>query len=212
MLLTYSRGSCRGGAPLLWNTPSTNTPFLPRQRNENPHGSSKVIWRCRREMKLEWPMFMSTEPCDELRPTVTVRCRMTKSKSRPSSLARARGGDARRGGIAQPRLSTEEPEKVKLGGYAGEVTPTRTGLHGADCKASRARAPVSSRKSAIFFSGGGVGGEYKHTLRHTGPSNVKGYWTGRSLALSLWERDRNNMDSGRGEDPGRMRSVIRKWS
>lgn len=29
---TYSVGKRIGGAPLLWNTPSTNTPFLPRQR------------------------------------------------------------------------------------------------------------------------------------------------------------------------------------
>lgn len=29
---THTRGSCSGGAPRLWNTPSTNTPFLPRQR------------------------------------------------------------------------------------------------------------------------------------------------------------------------------------
>lgn len=29
---THTRGSCSGGAPRLWNTPSTKTPFLPRQR------------------------------------------------------------------------------------------------------------------------------------------------------------------------------------
>jgi len=31
-LNVHTRGSCSGGAPRLWNTPSTNTPFLPRQR------------------------------------------------------------------------------------------------------------------------------------------------------------------------------------
>jgi len=30
--VTHTRGSCSGGAPRLWNTPSTKTPFLPRQR------------------------------------------------------------------------------------------------------------------------------------------------------------------------------------
>lgn len=29
---THTRGNCSGGAPRLWNTPSTKTPFLPRQR------------------------------------------------------------------------------------------------------------------------------------------------------------------------------------
>lgn len=29
---THTRGSCSGGAPRLWKTPSTKTPFLPRQR------------------------------------------------------------------------------------------------------------------------------------------------------------------------------------
>lgn len=29
---THTRGSCSGGAPRLWNTPSTKTPFLSRQR------------------------------------------------------------------------------------------------------------------------------------------------------------------------------------
>lgn len=89
---TYSLGSGSGGAPLRWNTPSTNTPFLPKHRREKPFTSSYVSSKCRREIKLEWPMLMSTEPWDEFRPMVTVLLRMTNSKSRPSSLAKACGG------------------------------------------------------------------------------------------------------------------------
>lgn len=47
------------------------------------------ISRWRREMKLEWPMLTSTEPCDELRPMVTERFFMRYSNSRPSSRATA---------------------------------------------------------------------------------------------------------------------------
>lgn len=47
--------------------------------------------RCRREMKLEWPMFTSTWPRLELRPMMTRFCRIRYSKSRPSSRAIATG-------------------------------------------------------------------------------------------------------------------------
>lgn len=76
-------------------------------------------------MKLEWPMLTSTEPCDELRPTVITLWRMANSRSLPSRRAKAGG-----------RIGAE----------------TGMGLRGADFRASRARAPVSSSKSAIFYS------------------------------------------------------------
>lgn len=95
-------------------------------------------------MKLEWPMLTSTEPCDEFRPTVTVLWRMTNSKSLPSKRARACGGGER--GMDDMIPGDVEEEKV----YTGAIE-TATGLQGADLRASRALAPVSSPKSAILL-------------------------------------------------------------
>lgn len=61
---------------------------------------------------------------------MTVRWRMMNSKSRACRRARAGArGDS---------------------GCTGEILPL-TGLHGADFRANKARAPVSSVKSAIFL-------------------------------------------------------------
>ena len=54
-----------------------------------PSSPAVNISRCRREMKLEWPMLTSTEPCDEFRPMVTDLFFIRYSNSRPSSRATA---------------------------------------------------------------------------------------------------------------------------
>lgn len=91
-------------------------------------------------MKLECPMLTSTEPCEEFRPTVTVLCRITNSKSLPSNRARARGREESGMGVIPPAIEER--------GYMDGTR--RTGLQGADFSANKARAPVSSPKSAIF--------------------------------------------------------------
>lgn len=52
-----------------------------------PSSPAVKISRCRRDMKLEWPMLTSTEPWDEFRPIVTDLFFMRYSNSRPSSRA-----------------------------------------------------------------------------------------------------------------------------
>lgn len=89
-------------------------------------------------------MLTSTEPCDEFRPTVIVLWRMANSKSLPSRRARACDGGERDMDDVIP-VEVEE-EKVYTGG-----TETAPGLQGADLRASRALAPVSSPKSAILL-------------------------------------------------------------
>lgn len=89
-------------------------------------------------------MLTSTEPCEEFRPTVTVLWRITNSKSLPSSRAKACDGGER--DMDDAILGEIEEENVYTGGI--EIP---TGLQGADLRASRARAPVSSPKSAILI-------------------------------------------------------------
>lgn len=83
---THVLGSCKGGAPFLWNTPSINMPFFPPHLRKK-FGSSYIISKCTLEMKLEWPMFTSTSPLLLFRPTEIRDWRIKYSKSLPSNLA-----------------------------------------------------------------------------------------------------------------------------
>lgn len=118
MNTTYDLGSCSEGPPFLWNTPSTNTPFLPLQVMKKA-GWSKNTSRCFLEMKLEWPILTSTSPLLLLRPMVICFWRTRYSKSRPSRRA-----------IAVP---------VTSGAHC-----TFEGLAGADLSARRAQASLSA--------------------------------------------------------------------
>lgn len=85
-LYTYDIGSFNGGAPRLWKTPSTNTPFFPLHLRKKL-GDSNLSSRCFLEMKLECPMFTSTLPSELFLPIIIRLCRTRYSNSRPSSFA-----------------------------------------------------------------------------------------------------------------------------
>jgi hypothetical protein len=83
---THDFGNWSAGAPFLWNTPSTNTPFFPLHVMKK-FGCSKKISMCRLDIKLESPILTSTSPLELFRPMVIRFCRTMYSNSRPCSLA-----------------------------------------------------------------------------------------------------------------------------
>lgn len=130
----YVLGNCMAGAPFLWKIPSTNTPFLPLHVMKKC-GGSKRISTCFLEMKLECPIFTSTEPLELFRPTIIFFCRTRYSNSRPSNLA-----------IAVPSVSGHH--------WIFE------GLVGADLRASKAQASFSWAREWVVIFGNYFPGEY----------------------------------------------------
>lgn len=122
---TYVLGNCIGAAPLLWNTPSTKTPFFPLHTMKK-HGLSKYISKCLLEIKLECPIFTSTSPRLLFRPMLILCCRIMYSNSRPSNLAIA----------------------AALGSGLQTIF---VGLDGADLSDSRAQASLSFVAAPAIF-------------------------------------------------------------
>ena len=85
-LHAHELGSCRRLFSLRWKMSSTNTPFLPRQRIKKQF-LSRLISKCFRLMKREFPMLTSTSPSLLFRPIKILRLVIRNSELRPSSLA-----------------------------------------------------------------------------------------------------------------------------